>query len=132
MKFLALLALAAVSQAAFAQGRVLQNDPFARPALGGLPNVQRAAPTAPVGRTESAVPAPRLKLQAVLVAGANSIANVEGSMVRVGDLVQGYRLVAVQDRSAVFEKNNARFTVHIAGAQSKPQAPALPRGSEAK
>lgn len=129
----AALALAAPYDAALAQARVLQHDPFSRPALGGLPNAQRGLPAAPAMRGEVPAPAPKLKLHAVLVAGPDSIANVDGVMVRVGDSVQGYRLVAVQDRSAVFEKNSARFTVHIGtqpGAQK--QAPAKPQGGEAK
>ena len=109
-------ALAMLAPAALGQGRSLQHDPFARPALGALPATtstgaaSRRAPTAPaVG--------PKLNLQAVLVAGPNSIANVDGVMVRVGDAIQGYRLVEVEHRSAVFEKNGARFTLGIGGTK---------------
>ena len=129
----AALAVGTPCGAAFAQTRVLQHDPFSRPALGGLPNMQGGGQAVPTRRAESATPAPKLKLHAVLVAGSNSIANVDGVMIRVGDSVQGYRLVAVEDRSAVFEKNNTRFTLQI-GTQPgvQKQAPAQPGGGIAK
>ena len=109
-------ALAALAPAVMAQGRPLQHDPFARPALGAIP--ANAAAGAASRRAQGApAVAPKLNLQAVLVAGPHSIANVDGVMVRVGDAIQGYRLVAVHDRSAVFEKNGARFTLGIGGAK---------------
>ena len=77
-------------------------------------------------------------LNAVLVSGADSLANVNGTVVRIGELVQGYRLVEVHDRSAVFEKNNLRFTLDMPSAQKKDAQPFQPRpipaavGSDAK
>lgn len=109
-------ALAALAPAAMGQGRALQHDPFARPALGAIP--ANAGAGAPSRRAQAApAVAPKLNLQAVLVAGPHSIANVDGVMVRVGDAIQGYRLVEVQHRSAVFEKNGARFTLGIGGTK---------------
>jgi hypothetical protein len=101
------LALSAVLACASAlgQSRTLQHDPFARPFIGGF-----GAQTPP----GAAAPAqPKLRLQAVLVAGDASFANVDGVIVRVGESVHGYRLVAVHDRSAVFEKNNSKLTLTI-------------------
>ena len=57
-----------------------------------------------------------------MVAGANSMANVDGVMVRLGDSFQGYRLIAVHDRSAVFEKNNAKFTLAVGKPPAQPGA----------
>ena len=108
--------LVALAPGVRGQGRSLQHDPFARPALGVIP-ANASADAA--SRRAQAAPAlkPRFNLQAVLVAGPQSIANVDGVMVRMGDAIQGYRLVEVQDRSAVFEKNGARFTLGIGGAK---------------
>jgi hypothetical protein len=116
------LALAAGSPSAMGEGRTLQHDPFARPALGALPAA--AVPGAPARRVQGAPPEakPKISLHAVLVAGPDSMANIDGVMVRLGESVQGYRLLAVHDRSAVFEKNNAKFTLGI-GATPRIPAP---------
>ncbi len=103
--------LAGFPKSSFSQGEKLQHDPFARPALTGLQNASRPGPGrngAPTGAS-----ARRLRLQAVMVAGPKSIANVDGKMVRIGDEVYGYRLVEVHERGAVFEKNKTRFAVSI-------------------
>jgi hypothetical protein len=104
--------LAGVAESSFSQAEKLQHDPFARPALTGLQNAKQAEPRGN-GKATAAVPKPKLNLLAVMVAGANSIANVDGVMVRIGDQVNGYRLVEVYESNAVFEKNKARFSVSI-------------------
>jgi hypothetical protein len=120
------LTVAASSPSALGQARTLQHDPFARPILGTL--APAATPGAPARRVQGALaPKAKINLQAVLVAGPNSIANVDGVLVRVGESVHGYRLLAVQDRSAVFEKNNAKFTLSV-GTNGRPQDPAAPAG----
>jgi len=101
----------AAPRCAFSEGRTLQHDPFARPSLGGLP--QRAAPGGGPARPAPVQPQRALNVSAVMMAGPASMANVDGVMVRVGDYVHGYRLVAVEDRGAVFEKNKARFMVPL-------------------
>jgi len=103
--------LAGFPKSSFSQGEKLQHDPFARPALTGLQHASKPGP----GRNGEPTTAStrRLKLQAVMVAGPKSIANVNGTMVRIGDEVYGYRLVEVHERGAVFEKNKARFVVSI-------------------
>lgn len=114
------LALAAGAPWAMGQGRTLQHDPFARPTFGALP--ASGTPGAAARYAQAAPPPrPKINLHAVLVSGASSMANVDGVMVRLGESVQGYRLVAVHDRSAVFEKNNAKFTL---GVGPQPRSPA--------
>src|SRR6266545_5404581 len=101
--------LAGLAESSFSQGEKLQHDPFARPALAGLQHAPKAGRNGePAGASTR-----RLKLQAVMVAGPKSLANVNGTMVRIGDEVYGYRLVEVHERGAVFEKNKARFAVSI-------------------
>jgi hypothetical protein len=102
--------LAGLPKSSFPQGE-LQHDPFARPALTGLQHASKPGP----GRNGEPTGAStrRLKLQAVMVAGPKSIANVDGKMVRIGDEVYGYRLVEVHERGAVFEKNKTRVVVSI-------------------
>ena len=71
-------------------------DPFA------APDVLRLAPGAesPAARPPTRPWNPRLR--AVLVAGAASLANVDGEVLALGQEVDGYRLVEVRERSAVF------------------------------
>jgi hypothetical protein len=110
------LIFTALALPALGQGRALQHDPFVRPAVGLVPG--NASSTAAPGRLKTLPEAkPKLNLQAVLVAGAHSIANVDGVMVRVGESINGYRLLEVEHRSAVFEKNGAKFTLGIGGAK---------------
>ncbi len=103
--------LAGFPKSSFSQGEKLQHDPFARPALAGLQHASRPGPAR--NGEPTAASTRRLKLQAVMVAGPKSIANVDGTMVRIGDQIYGYRLVEVHERGAVFEKNKARFVVSI-------------------
>ena len=101
--------LSGLPESSLAQEEKLRHDLFARPALTGM---QRVSPPAAGGPT-AAEPRRKFKLQAVMVAGPSSIANVDGVMVRIGDEVHGYRLVEVHERRAVFEKNKTRFTVSV-------------------
>ena len=110
------LSFTAIALPAIGQGRALQHDPFVRPAVGLVPGNAPSAVTA--GRGKAAPEGkPKLNLQAVLVAGSHSIANVDGVMVRVGESINGYRLLEVEHRSAVFEKNGAKFTLGIGGTK---------------
>jgi hypothetical protein len=104
--------LAGLAQSSFSQAEKLQHDPFARPGLSGLQHARQAEPRGN-GKATAAGPRPKLKLLAVMVAGPNSMANVDGVMVRIGDEVNGYRLVDVSERNAVFEKNKTRFSVSL-------------------
>jgi hypothetical protein len=110
------LGFSALALPVLGQGRVLQHDPFVRPAVGLVPG--NAASAATAGRVKAAPEGkPKLNLQAVLVAGSHSIANVDGVMVRVGETINGYRLLEVEHRSAVFEKNGVKFTLGIGGTK---------------
>ena len=70
--------LAGFPKSSFSQGEKLQHDPFARPALTGLQHASKPGP----GRNGEPTGASTrtLKLQAVMVAGPKSIANVDGTI----------------------------------------------------
>ena len=84
---------------------LLRHDPFRRP----------APPLAP-RTTDPAAPAPAAwqpTLRGVLLAGAGSLANVDGQMVGIGDRIEGHRLVSVSDRQAIFEKDGRRIVLDM-------------------
>lgn len=86
----------------------LRHDPFARPALGALS----------VGDAKSAVaeapPPPwRPQLTAVMIAGKDSLATVDGAIVRLSEQISGHRLVQVRDRQAVFQTGSQRTVLEI-------------------
>lgn len=119
--------LAGLPKSSLSDTEKLQHDPFERPALSGLQNASKPGPGR-TGRSAAAQSTRKLKLQAVMVAGPKSMANVDGVMVRIGDEVHGYRLVEVHEGEAVFERNNTRFTISIRG---NGQAPGASRETDA-
>ncbi len=105
------LLLAFVLGATAARGEeepvILEHDPFARPAaLAG------AAPGSGASRA-SAASLGSAELRATVVAGSESMANVDGVIVKMGEELNGYRLVEVGDRRAVFEREGARRILYM-------------------
>ena len=80
---------------------VLRHDPFRRP--GGT---STAAP-----QTVEAQWRPQLR--GVLLSGRQSLANVEGQMVGIGESLDGHRLLSVTEYQAVFEKDGRRTTLDM-------------------
>ena len=76
----------------------LHFDPFEKPAV-------LTAPPPPAATAVAEPPPWAPVLRAVMVAGAASMANVDGHLLRMGEEVDGYRLVEVTDRRAVFERD---------------------------
>lgn len=102
---LSLGAAAALCVAAPDEASKLRNDPFDQHRTHRTD--RRTEPTA------SAPQAWRPELRAVLVAGDRSMADVGGIIVKLGGEVDGFRLVEVRDRKAVFVKSGTRLTLSI-------------------
>jgi hypothetical protein len=77
----------------------LANDPFLRPGLVELAPAEAVAPP--------------LELRAVLFAGDDSLVDVGGRIVRVGDEVSGYTLVGVSEDGAFFERDGRSLSVPL-------------------
>lgn len=93
--------------------RVL-HDPFRKPAI---PQQNVAEPEIlKQSAQQEWVP----KLTATLRAGRNSMANVNGKIIKLGETLNGYRLVEVDERSAVFVKNKQRKKLMIDDEKNKP------------
>ncbi|MDO8596483.1 MAG: hypothetical protein Q7R45_07650 [Sulfuricaulis sp.] len=99
-----------------AQADGLKHDPFVRPVLA--PRPASAAP-APANTVKAPLPEPVWKpeLRAIMMAGPKSIVNVEGALVRIGEQIDGYRLVEVHEETAVFVNNNKRVTLSLRGIE---------------
>lgn len=95
----AALLLAGSAQAA---DGVPTHDPFRRPDLLAAP---AAAPEVAL--------AWRPQLRGVLLAGPRSLANVAGAIVRIGEEIEGYRLVRVDEGRAWFSKGGREVMLKL-------------------
>ena len=78
---------------------VLRFDPFAEPDLEGPPV---AAVRKPSWSPE---------LRATLAAGPQSMANLGGTILNIGEEAHGYRLISVGEGEAVFSNGNTRVVL---------------------
>lgn len=84
----------------------LQHNPFSRPPS----EVLQRMPTES-GRDSGTNSMPLL--QATMIGSVNKLANVGGRILKRGDEVQGYVLVAIHEQFAVFRKNGEDITVYV-------------------
>lgn len=82
----------------------LQHDPFARPLITNSTTVATVV--------EEVIWNPALT--AVMVAGKNSLVNVDGVIIKLGEEIDGYRLIEVKDYQAIFKKGRKRVVLTIA------------------
>ena len=84
----------------------LSRNPFTRPSSDVIRNVQSVfEPDNGNGET--------LDLQATMIGSRNRLANVAGRILKPGDEIEGYRLVAVHERYAVFRRDSKMITVYV-------------------
>lgn len=82
---------------------VPQRDPFAKPA----PAVKQV-------RSEEIQDSPdTLELRAILIAEPASIANIGGTMVTVGNEINGYRLISLTEEGALFQKGAKKYPIKL-------------------
>ena len=87
----------------------LRHDPFARPLLTAA--VPKSVVTQ--GNTTGDTPPWNPTLTAVMVAGDHSLVNLEGAIVAIGQEMDGYRLVQVRDREAIFTRGKQRVVLKM-------------------
>ncbi len=80
-------------------------DPFNKPARLHKVSVTTAS-------TENLF-ANKVKLTATLRAGNNSMVSIQGKIVLLGEKIDGYKLVEVNDRTAVFVHDNQRILLSL-------------------
>lgn len=89
----------------------LRHDPFVRPSIEPTP------PAAAVpGTTAASEWKPQLR--AVMLARSSSMVNVDGTIVRVGGQIDGFRLIRVEERKAVFMKDGVRVELTTDGEKA--------------
>lgn len=84
----------------------LSANPFSRPS-----SEVTVANRARIAGIDGAIPP--LDLKATLVGGENALANVGGTVLRVGEETQGYRLVEVYEDRAVFVRQGKALIVYV-------------------
>ncbi len=78
-------------------------DPFVRPLIE-LPASSTPTPV---------VAAPDFTLRALLVAGDKSLANIDGTILALGDEFDGYRLISITQEETLFEKGSNRYRISL-------------------
>lgn len=54
-----------------------------------------------------------IDLRATMIGGASKLANVAGRILKPGDEIENYKLIAVYEQYAVFRRNNEMMTVYV-------------------
>ena len=82
----------------------LRFDPFEQPATGSRApdSSSQAGPWSP-------------ELRATLAAGPDSLANLGGVVLRIGEETHGYKLVEVRESEAVFMREDVEVTLRLRG-----------------
>lgn len=83
----------------------LKTNPFSNPYLSEM-NASKAH-----SRDDFSTVA--LELRGTMVAGGNSQANIGGVIIAVGEDVEGYKLVAIKQRSVILDKNGVTKTLSL-------------------
>jgi len=104
---LMIMVLSAFSTAFASDETTLKHDPFARPLL-----TTAAASSESGAKVEEETPW-NPTLTAVMVAGKNSLITIDGMIMKLGEVKDGYRLVQVKDHEAVFKKDKKRVVLEI-------------------
>lgn len=88
---------------------ILRNNPFSQP------EVVKAPPPPPPVRAEVVVPPEEVKLNltATMVSATNPMVIVDGELLAIGDRIEGMKLVAVMEGSAVFARNGKKYSFAI-------------------
>jgi len=90
-----------------ATGQVpLHINPFSQPILADEPAAGNGSPIME-GNTAS------LELRGTMLAGKNSVANIGGNILGIGQTINGYTVVAVEDRKVTLEKGETRKELSV-------------------
>ena len=94
------------AMAASSGDAVLKTNPFERPLVTSSKDDE---PEVAVEET----PQTSMELRGTMAAGKNSLANIGGEILAIGQEINGYRLVAIHQRHVVLQKNEFQRTLLI-------------------
>jgi len=90
----------------------IQRDPFQKPARL-QPKIIQPATEANAKSQVAEFNLAGLALTAILQNGHNSMVILAGKTLKLGDVFEGYRLVEIQERAAVFSKDQKNLLLKI-------------------
>ena len=102
---LAMLVFVCLSQACYAGEHALKTNPFVKPV-----EIQNQAYALTPSIQEASVP---FVLRGTMVAGQQSLANISGVIVSLGEEINGYKLVGIQQREVVLLKDTDRRVLTV-------------------
>ena len=112
----AILYLCVVSNlAADVELRTLRKNPFSQPEV-----VNKPPPPPPVV-AEVVLPAEEVKLDlsATMVSATNPMVVVDGELLAIGDKIEGLKLIAVMEGSAVFSRGGKKYAFVVDDQREK-------------
>jgi hypothetical protein len=56
---------------------------------------------------------PAFRLTTIMISGQTKVAAINGTLVRIGDLLEGYRIEAIEDRQVVLRRGKERLNLPI-------------------
>jgi hypothetical protein len=106
---LALCLLSASSLAAEVDLLTLQKNPFSRP------EAVKPPPPPPPVVVETVVPPEEVELDltATMVSATNPMVIVDGELLAIGDRIEGLKLIAVMEGSAIFARDGKKYSFAI-------------------
>lgn len=104
---LALLPLCPLSVVSAFERIELKHDPFKRPSsLLAKPAMKKKA-------SRQRLSPPKLVLKTVLLASDDSMANINGNLLRIGESIKGYKLVSIDAVKAVVSRNGKNYILFL-------------------
>ncbi|MDH3314338.1 MAG: hypothetical protein OER43_01005 [Gammaproteobacteria bacterium] len=113
-----LLAAGSVALAEPGNRITLRHDPFTRPNFDAPPpaSLVRSAGNAP--ETGKGPPV-NMELRGIVIADGSAMVDVNGKLMSVNDSYEGYRLIKIEERKAVFIRNGTTLDLVLAAGGSK-------------
>lgn len=95
-----------ICYASDADSTMLQTNPFLRPILEEVNSGNGNS-------TENKTPVGSMRLRGIMRANSNSVANIDGEIISIGQQIQGYTLISVSQRHIVLDRNGTQVTLSI-------------------
>jgi type II secretory pathway component PulC len=76
--------------------------------------LKRARHSSTIEREPRAHKTPSLKLKGVIVGGSNSVASINGKLLRLGERIDGYQIVRIEEKRVFLRSGNRTFKLELA------------------